>query len=577
MEPRNLVPAKFSTFKVHESRGRPRKELSEKKKEWMFEFLGRSDITHTNPGRQDNVYVGKVNGERQYLPRQYLLWTLRDLLDIVNGTSELLSLQNSSSFVSMFTEKLTFSQIYDFIKSNKQFIFNKNIPHTSCLCDICENVVMLAKGLNNSKRLPERIPETPHDLVEQYSCSTDQKSCMYNECTDCSNGKLCESLNNADSDLQSDSDSDSDSYNLISFYRWETPDKHVSKVRISVNYDEAIDRFKESVTQLKRHIYSKRSQNRFYNGIKESLDYGQILVHVNYAESYKNSQQDEIQSAYFGNNTFSIFTACCYTKSIGTEDAEDGMKKDSFVVVSESNDHNRAAALTCLKKVILEAEKINIAKYSQIFVWSDGCAAQFRSRFVFRLLTSDFFDNAELTWGYNEKSHGKGPMDGVGGTVKNVVFRKVKSGLITISTPFEFHEAVQKFVPSINSIYLSADEVLVEPENIVQEAKKIDGTQKIHHIERFQVKGVFGLKFYNLQSKGVFGLKFYNLAEDSNPFHTEWYANGKNVVICGHETANVDSNHCASCFQQYDANESKEWIQCPALCTQWFHEECFYH
>ena len=118
------------------------------------------------------------------------------------------------------------------------------------------------------------FPETPHDLVEQYSCSTDQKSCMYNECTDCSNGKLCESLNNADSNLQSDSDSDSDSSNLISFYRWETPDKHVSKVRISVNYDEAIDRFKESVTQLKRHIYSKRSQNRFYNGIKESLDYG---------------------------------------------------------------------------------------------------------------------------------------------------------------------------------------------------------------------------------------------------------------------------------------------------------------
>lgn len=110
---------------------------------------------------------------------------------------------------------------------------------------------------------------------------------------------------------------------------------------------------------------------------------------------------------------------------------------------------------------------------------------------------------------------------------------------------------------------MSADDVLVEPENINQEAKKIDGTLKIHHIERFQVKGVFGLKFYNL-------------AEDSNPFHTEWYANGKDVVICGHETAYIDNNHCASCFQQYHPNETKEWIQCPALCEQWFHEECFY-
>ena len=43
-----------------------------------------------------------------------------------------------------------------------------------------------------------------------------------------------------------------------------------------------------------------------------------------------------------------------------------------------------------------------------------------RSRFVFRLLTEDFFDGVDLTWNYNEKSHGKSPMDGVGGIVKNI-------------------------------------------------------------------------------------------------------------------------------------------------------------
>ena len=71
----------------------------------------------------------------------------------------------------------------------------------------------------------------------------------------------------------------------------------------------------------------------------------------------KNSQQNEIQSAYFGNSTFSIFTACYYTKTL--EDG--GLKKDSIVVVSESKEHNRAAALTCLKKVIKRAEEINVA------------------------------------------------------------------------------------------------------------------------------------------------------------------------------------------------------------------------
>ena len=53
---------------------------------------------------------------------------------------------------------------------------------------------------------------------------------------------------------------------------------------------------------------------------------------------------------------------------------------------------------------------------------------QFRSRFVFRLLAGTAMPEKSLSWFYNERHHGKGPMDGVGGTVKNVIFRKIKSG-----------------------------------------------------------------------------------------------------------------------------------------------------
>ena len=141
---------------MSKNRGRPRKELSDEKKDWMIEFFSRSDMTYTNPGRQDNDYIGKVDCEQKYLPRQYLLWTLKDLLVIING-SEL----HSSNLVSTFSEKLSFSQFHDFIENHKQFVYNKNIPHTSCLCDTCENIVLLAKVLNNYKRLTAsaRLPE----------------------------------------------------------------------------------------------------------------------------------------------------------------------------------------------------------------------------------------------------------------------------------------------------------------------------------------------------------------------------------------------------------------------------------
>lgn len=41
-----------------------------------------------NSGRAENVHMGKVDDEREYLPYQYLLWTLRNLLEIINRTSE---------------------------------------------------------------------------------------------------------------------------------------------------------------------------------------------------------------------------------------------------------------------------------------------------------------------------------------------------------------------------------------------------------------------------------------------------------------------------------------------------------
>ena len=42
--------------------------------------------------------------------------------------------------------------------------------------------------------------------------------------------------------------------------------------------------------------------------MNENLQENEVILHVDYSESYNNTQQDEIQSAYFGNSTFSIFT-----------------------------------------------------------------------------------------------------------------------------------------------------------------------------------------------------------------------------------------------------------------------------
>ena len=165
-----------------------------------------------------------------------------------------------------------------------------------------------------------------------------------------------------------------------------------------------------------------------------------LLVHVYFAESYRNDQQDEIQSAYFGDQSFSLFTSCCYYIT-----DTDNLGQKSVVVVTEKSDHNRITSMSCLEKVIETIETQCGKFFNNIVVWSDGMGAQFSLKFIFQLLAGNLFPDKSLSWYYNERHHGKGPMDGVGGTIKNVIFRKVKSGHVVVYAPNQFADAA--FVP----------------------------------------------------------------------------------------------------------------------------------
>ena len=83
---------------------------------------------------------------------------------------------------------------------------------------------------------------------------------------------------------------------------------------------------------------------------------------------------------------------------------------------SESNYHSRITVFSC---IVDELKKL-MGELRKVILWSDGCSSQFLSKFIFALLTH-FDRNITLQWNYNEAHHGKGPMDGFGGTIKWVV------------------------------------------------------------------------------------------------------------------------------------------------------------
>ena len=535
--------------------GRKKKELTEEQYNWLTEFLLKPDMTYTNPGRKDMVYTGKVNGQSVYKTKHYLLWSLNDALRIVNEDVD-------GNYKDKFGEKLPFSLFYRFIKREKQFYYNNKIPHSSCLCDVCENASLLAQGIAR-KGVDGVVPTNPHEIVEKFSCDSSNNECMSGECHDCNvsrieiplSSKFCsDSDRNSHSDSESDSDSPCSStanVSRVTYQNWQTIDDRISKVKLHLPFIEAVDLFREHVDRLKQHIYTKRVQHREYKEQKCNLGKNSLLVHVDFAESYKNTQQNAIQSAYFGAECFSIFTAVGYSK-----DEDNALVHDNVIVVSEVSDHSRIGSLTCLDKVVAEIEAKRGKKFDEIIVWSDGCTAQFRSRYIFFMLTR-MFPGKYLRWFYNEAHHGKGPMDGIGGTVKHAIFKKVKSGLILINSPEEFANATAKFLPSITTVFLSEGDVMVEPEGTAQ-AKWIDGTQKVHMLERRIMNGIAGIDF------------FFDAAQDG-PFHTQWYPNEDGLLQCGHDVAGINENHCGSCRGKWKGLE--DWLQCQ-VCQAWFHESC---
>ena len=175
---------------------------------------------------------------------------------------------------------------------------------------------MLGKGLDNGSKIVE-IPTDPCGIAERYSCDDEAKDCMLGNCNASQLHGLSETdfitESNVSSNCDSDSDSDTGSDVTIKFYHWHKSESgYLSKMQMTLDMSDALDRWQEVVTNLKRHIFNKRQQHSTYVNIRENLMKRELLINLDFSENYSNRNQNEIQSAYFGNNSFSLFTACAF-------------------------------------------------------------------------------------------------------------------------------------------------------------------------------------------------------------------------------------------------------------------------
>lgn len=64
-----------------------------------------------------------------------------------------------------------------------------------------------------------------------------------------------------------------------------------------------------------------------------------------------------------------------------------------------------------------------------VHLWSDGPTNQFKNRYMFKFASflQKKYKLASISWNFFATAHGKGAVDGIGGSVKRTVWREVKS------------------------------------------------------------------------------------------------------------------------------------------------------
>ena len=95
-----------------------------------------------------------------------------------------------------------------------------------------------------------------------------------------------------------------------------------------------------------------------------------------------------------------------------------------------------------------------------INIFSDGARSQFKQKFTLSNLPLwESVLNITLTWHFSATSHGKGVVDGLGGSIKRSVWRIIRNQDHTISNASEYADLARQRNPNIHILYITKSKV----------------------------------------------------------------------------------------------------------------------
>ena len=229
------------------------------------------------------------------------------------------------------------------------------------------------------------------------------------------------------------------------------------------------------------YIYNIFRQYSELKYLKQNVKSNEVILSVDFSQNYNNKQKYEIKSAYFGHETFTIYTAACYSKEFINDQSETDL--DSGLNVLNETAYKRNIAIACNLK-LLKVVQPQLKHIKTVHFWSNGCSTQFRSQYAFQSLCL-YPADIKFFWNYGEAHDFKGQHDGTGGCIKRKVYQDVLTGKIIISDAQQFAEYANSIIKT-HVLYL--DKLMIS--HNLNSAIYVKGTSKIHHVERINLNKI---------------------------------------------------------------------------------------
>ena len=453
---------------------RPGASMSDAQKEAVRMFYERDDISRQCPGQKDFISVRDKDGTR-HVQKRLILANLREIYEVYKKEVD---------------KPVGFSKFAE-LRPKWCILAGRSGTHSVCVCLYHQNPKLMLSAVTNDFSVT--------DLIAKTVCDIESEKCMTRECSDCPDIEIFRTFLTDKLHLSETDD--------VTFKQWTTQDR-TTLVTMTKPVDEFIDELVDKVWNLSRHHFIAKTQGTFLQKLKQDISADECILLGDFSENYSFVVQDAVQGYHWENSQATLHPFVAYYREDNT------LISSSFCVLSDSGDHSTSAVYT-FQKEVLSLLKTKNGGLKKVHYFTDGASSQYKNKHNFLNMCyheKDF--GLSCVWHFFATCHGKGPCDGVGGTVKRLTARASlqrpeKDQIVTPEHMFKF---CKDNIAGITFIFVSTETINAVKEAVLKErfvkARVLRGTRGFHYFEPCDTSHMKAA----VTSAGAFRAKVFKIA-----------------------------------------------------------------